>query len=485
MYLSKNDSIIILTLGFLFTLIGISEIIPALVDFIDGQRNYKVFFFCSFISLFLGGLMILTSISEKRSLSVKQAFLLTTLSWFFISVFASLPLYLSDLHLSFIDALFEAISGITTTGSTILSGLDGVSRGILLWRSITQWIGGIGIIAFAIVILPFLHVGGMHLFKTESSDTSNKLVGKAYTQIQYVLLIYLILTFACALSFYYLGMDSFDAINHAMTTISTGGYSTHDASFGFFGNPALHYIAGLFMVLGGLPFVMYTKFFFGTRVTILKEEQIRVFMYLLGFLIAIMAIWLWQNSEFTFMTSLQYSFFNTISIITTTGFATTDYTLWGSFATVFFFVITFLGSCTGSTSGGIKTLRLIVVVKFLNRSIKKLIYPNGVFRVSYQNKELGDTTIASVLGFLGLFVVSTAAITLLLMFLKLDFETALSGAATALANVGPGIGSVIGPAGNFASLPDGAKIILSIGMILGRLEIMTVLVLFLPKYWRH
>ncbi|MCB1651223.1 MAG: TrkH family potassium uptake protein [Alphaproteobacteria bacterium] len=479
-----NNSIVGFTIGILLLIIGVADLIPAALDWYDGHLNYESFLYCSVVSVFFGGLLILSNIEAgSAAVSVRQTFLLTTLSWLSISIFASFPLYFSDLKISFVDAFFESISGVTTTGSTILSGLDGMSRGVLLWRSIIQWIGGIGIIAFAIIILPFLHMGSMNLFQTESSDRSDKVTPRTVVFVILLMQVYVLLTALCALTYYLLGMSVFDAINHALTTIPTGGYSTHDASFGYYKSPALQYAGALFMLAGGVPFILYVKFLFRGRADFFQDSQFKVLMMMLFVFIAFLTFWLWGRGEYGFFEAMRLSTFNIISVITTTGFATTDYTLWGAFAVLFFFFITFLGACTGSTAGGLKVSRLIVLMKVVNRQLKALCYPRGVFAMPYQGKFISNDIAMGTLGFLGLFVVSNTLLTILLSLLGLDFATAISGSATALANVGPGIGDVIGPAGNFASLPDAAKLLLCAGMLLGRLEIMTVFVIFNRNYW--
>ena len=476
--------IITFTIGILLTIIGVMELIPALVDWQDDHVNASDFFVCSMVSLFFGGVLTITSGSSDTTITVRQTFLLTTLSWLFMSLFSAFPLYMSDLNISFTDAFFEAVSGITTTGSTVLSGLDGMSRGILLWRSLIQWIGGIGIVAFAIVMLPFLRVGGMQLFQTESSDRSEKVMPRSTAVVGTLIKVYCLLTGACALSYYVLGMSGFDAINHALTTIPTGGYSTHDASFGYFQSPMLQYAATLFMFLGGVPFVLYIKLLFQGQFTFFKDDQFVAILAMLSAFTAIITVWLWYNSDYSLATSFRYSVFNIVSVVTTTGFATTDYTLWGPFAVMAFFFMTYLGACAGSTTGGVKVMRLVIVAKTVRKQLFTLMHPHGVYTIRYQGKPLDNAVSLMVLGFLGMYVAVNTVITLALMASGIDFATAVSGTATALANVGPGVGDIIGPSGNFSSLPDMAKWLLSAAMVLGRLEIMTVIVLFIPDYWR-
>lgn len=459
-------------------------LIPAALDYTDGSPNAKAFCLSAFVSVFLGGAMILSNQGGGGKFAVKEGFLLTTLSWFMLSLVGSVPLYLSNLDISFTDAFFESLSGITTTGSTILSGLDDLSRGVLLWRSMLQWIGGIGIIAFAIVLLPFLKIGGMQLFQSESSDRSDKIIPQSRQLVARLVFIYVALSIACFFSYYLLGMSSFDAINHAMTTVSTGGYSTHDKSFGYFENTDLQLAAAFFMLLGGLPFVLYVKHMFLGQFVFHKDEQVRGFVFIILVASAVIAVWLTFHNEMTLSGAFVVSIFNVISVITTTGYATTDYTLWGPFITALFFFLTYLGGCAGSTSGGLKIMRILVTFKGMKRQLNQLLYPHGIFTPHYQGKVLDNNLIANVMGFLFLYVVLNTLLTLALTWVGLDPETAFSGAATAIANVGPGIGHIIGPAGNFSTLPDSAKWLLCLGMFLGRLEILTVLVIFTPHFWR-
>jgi len=472
------------TIGILLVIVGVAELIPALLDFKDGHLNASDFLVCSVVSIFFGGSLILANRNHKSKLNLKQTFMLTTLSWALMSLFAALPLYFSDMDFTFTDAAFEAVSGITTTGSTVINGLDDMSRGVLLWRSIMQWIGGIGIIAFAIVILPFLRIGGMQLFHTESSDQSEKTMPKTLNLVTSILIIYVALTIICAVLYNAFGMTVFNAINHAMTTVPTGGFSTHDASFGHYDSAALQYIASLFMILGSIPFVLFVKFVFQGKFEFFKDEQLKVYLSILFGLICLLSIWLWWNSAYSLSQSIQYSVFNIVSVITTTGYATIDYTAWGVFAVAFFLFITYIGACSGSTSGGIKIMRLIVATKLINWQVKRLTFPSAMFSMRYQRRVMPPSLAMDVMSFMGLYVAANVILAVALALLGLDFETAISGAATALANVGPGIGDTIGPSGNFSSLPDTAKWLLSAGMILGRLEIMTICVLFTRSYWR-
>ncbi|MEE4462264.1 TrkH family potassium uptake protein, partial [Azotobacter chroococcum] len=379
---------------------------------------------------------------------------------------------------------FETMSGITTTGSTVLSGLDSASPGLLMWRSMLHWLGGIGFIGMAVAVLPLLRVGGMRLFQTESSDWSEKVMPRSHMVAKYIVAIYVGFTLLGILAFHLAGMNWFDAINHAMSTISTGGFSTSDASMGKFG-PASHWVAVVFMLLGSLPFTLYVSTLRGNHQALLRDHQVRGFLTMLSLTCLLFGLWYWLHSEQALMDALRIVTLNVVSVVSTTGYALGDYTQWGGFAMMVFFYLTFVGGCSGSTSGGLKVFRFQVAYVLLKSSMRQLIHPRAVLKQQYNGHNLDEEIVRSILTFSFFFTVTIGAIALGLSFIGLDLITALTGAATAVCNVGPGLGPIIGPAGNFASLPDAAKWLLSIGMLLGRLEIITVLVLLTPSFWRH
>jgi trk system potassium uptake protein TrkH len=463
---------------------GLAMLAPALADWIAGHRDWTTFVVSSACSIFLGGLLLLGSMGTPIRLSLRQGFMLTTLSWVSLSAVGALPLAFSELELSYTDAFFEAVSGLTTTGSTVLVGLDSMPVGILLWRAMLQWLGGIGIIVMAIAMLPFLRVGGMQLFRMESSDRSEKALPRVAQVASATSIAYLVLTLACAIAYSLAGMTGFEAVAHAMTTLSTGGYSTSDGSIGHFASPAIDWISTLFMVLGALPFVIYIQAVYGQRKVIWNNSQVRRFVVGLALVVLTMAAWLWWKQDVPILDALRLSAFNIVSVVTTTGYATTDYSQWGTFAVLSFFFLTFVGGCTGSTAGGIKTLRLELAAVVVGNQFQRLYQPHGVFMLRYRGQALSDDVARSAMNFIFIFILSFAALGAALASLGLDFVTALSGAATALANVGPGLGEIIGPAGNFSTLPDAAKWLLSAGMLLGRLEFLTLLVALSPTFWR-
>jgi trk system potassium uptake protein TrkH len=378
------------------------------------------------------------------------------------------------------------MSGITTTGSTVITNLDDVSKSILIWRAILQWLGGIGIIVMAITILPLLNVGGMQLFRMESSDTTEKILPKTREITLIISIIYLALTFACGISYWTAGMNIFDSIAHSMTTIATGGFSTYSDSIGYFKNPKIEIISIIFIVLGSMPFIAYLKFVKGDKKVFLKDTQIKGLVYILIISVLLMFFYLMlSNKDYGFAENLRISTFNVVSILSGTGYVTTDFSLWGKFPLVFFLFLMFVGGCAGSTTCGIKIFRFQILGHFIINQIKKLVYPHGVFSTKYNNEKISNTFIYSIMTFVFLYFFIFFILAALLSINGLDFITAISGSASAISNVGPGLGDVIGPNGNFSDLPNFSKLSLSLGMLLGRLELFAVLVLFFPSFWKN
>jgi trk system potassium uptake protein TrkH len=431
-------------------------------------------------------LLVLTNREENKKLNLQQAFLLTTLSWLSIAIFGSLPFLLSNLNLSFVDAFFESMSGITTTGSTIIVNLDSSPKGILMWRAIMQWLGGIGVIVMAITVLPLLNIGGMQLFRMESSDTTEKILPKTREVTLIISSIYLVLTLACGIAYWLFGMNIFDSIAHSMTTIATGGFSTHSNSFGYFQNPKIEIVAIIFIILGSLPFVAYLKFIKGDKKIFFKDVQIKGLIYILVFSVLLMFLYLLiSNNEYSFIENLRISTFNIVSILSGTGYVTSDFSLWGKFPLIFFLFLMFIGGCAGSTTCGIKIFRFQILGLFILNQIKKLVYPHGVFSMKYNNEKISNSFMYSIVAFVFLYFLIFFILTVLLSLNGLDFITALSGSASAISNVGPGLGEIIGPNGNYSNLPNFSKLSLSLGMLLGRLELFAVLVLFFPSFWKN
>lgn len=461
---------------------------------------------------------------NKFSLNGKQIFITTTLSWVVMSAFSILPFVLGSAHLDLASAWFEAASGITSTGATVMSGLDQTPRGILLWRGILQWIGGIGIIVMGMAILPFLRVGGMRLFRTESSDKLDKALPRSSTVAKAIGKVYVGITIACILMYKLAGMNWFDAITHALTTCSTGGLANYDSSFAHFDSYPIYWVGIFFMILSALPFVLYVqaitgrwsdvlvirwstlfkksnnKFFSIDRSLLTKNRwkklfklnlgvvfnntQVKAFFMILLFAIFLLSSYLIFKLDFNWFDAITHASFNIVSIATTTGFSSTDYAAWGNFSIMLFLYLTFVGGCSGSTTGGFKVFRLQIAVMLMKNQMKSLLHPRGVFAHTYGGKPVPNDVIRSVVTFAFYFFASICALALALSFMDLDFLTAFTAAATSISNVGPGLGNVVGPSGNFSTLPDAAKFLLGLGMILGRLEIVTFMILFTKSFWR-
>ena len=475
---------ILYILGIFLSILAVSMVLPMLADIYWGNQDWKVFFLCIVITSFFGGSLILSNVGLEFSLSIRQAFMMTFLSWIGLSIFAALPFNLSGMDMSFTDSFFEAVSGITTTGSTVIVGLDNAPPGILLWRAILQWLGGIGIIIMAMSVLPFLSVGGMQIFSTELSE-SEKALPRAAQLASSIGLIYVLMTIACVIAYLSAGMGKFDALAHAMTTIATGGFSTYDNSIGHFESKTINSIAIFFMILAGLPFVLYLKAVRGNLSPLFRDPQVRWFLAILLGSIVVTTLYLLMHQDMSLPQAIMGSTFNLTSLMTGTGYATEQYDQWGGFVVAMLFFLMAMGACAGSTSCGIKIFRFQIFLSVTKVQIKKLLHPNGTFLAHYNGRPIPEDVPLSVMSFLFLYALCFIGLALALSAVGLDFITALSGAMTSISNVGPGLGDVIGPSGSFATLPDSAKWILSIGMLLGRLEILAAFVLLHPSFWKH
>ena len=482
--MSSNKTVFFL-IGVLLTILGASMLIPYAMQVFQNENSHS-FVSSSFVTIFIGILFILSNLEKQFRLNLQQTFLFSALAWFLIAAFGSLPFLLSPISFSVSEAFFESMSGITTTGATVITNLDDTPKSILLWRAIMQWLGGIGIIVMAITILPLLKVGGMQLFKMEGPLSTEKILPRTLEVATILILTYFVLTFFCGLFYWFFGMSIFDSIAHSMTTLATGGFSTHNESIGFFSNSNIEIVASVFIILGSIPFISYLKFIKGNKKIFIQDVQIKGLINILLISILIMFLYLFTiSNEFSILDKLRISFFNVISILSGTGYVTDDFGLWGKFSLIFFLFLMFIGGCAGSTACGIKIFRLQMLLIFLKNQLKKLISPNSVIIIKYNNQKISDDFIKSVITFIFSFLFIFVIIALLLSLSGLDFLTAISGAASAISNVGPGLGEVIGPNGNYKNIPDVSKWILSFGMLLGRLELFAILVLFFPSFWRN
>ena len=479
----SNYKTVFFTLGILQVILGLAMIIPIIVQFIYNELDSS-FISSGIITVIFGILFFLSNLDHDKKLNLPQAFLLTALSWLSIAIFGSLPFIFSNLSLDITDAFFESMSGITTTGSTIITNLEAAPKSILIWRAILQWLGGIGIIVMAITLMPIMNVGGMQLFKISSNDTAEKILPKSKEISLRLILIYLVLTFSCALFYKIFGMNFFDSLTHSMTTIATGGFSNYNQSIGYFNSTLIETTSMIFILLGSLPFIAYLKFLNGDKKIFYSDTQIKTFFKIVFFSIVILFIYLLILKQSLFEVSLRSIAFNVISILTGTGYVTQDFNQWGNFPLIFFLILMFIGGCAGSTACGIKIFRIQLLYNFLINQLKKIIYPRGVFIIKYDKNNIDDKFMSSVISFIFLYIVIFFILTAILSLTGLDFITSISGAATSISNVGPGLGEIIGPNGNFSSLSNSSKWALSLGMILGRLELFAILVLFIPSFWR-
>ena len=478
----SNYKTVFFTLGILQIILGIFMLIPTIVQFFY-QEIDSSFFGASIVTIIFGTLFFLSNLDHDKKLNLQQAFLLTSLSWLSIAIFGSLPFIFSSVEFSFTNAFFESMSGITTTGSTIISNLEDMPKAILLWRALLQWLGGIGIIVMAITLMPIMNVGGMQLFKISSNDSTEKILPKSKEIALRLIYIYSGLTIFCGVSYNFFGMNIFDSLTHSMTTIATGGFSNYNESIGFFDSISIEISAMIFIILGSLPFIAYIKFLSGDKKIFYSDIQIKTFIKIIIFSIIILLIYLFFNNMNEI--DIRSIFFNVISILTGTGYVNAQFDNWGGFPIILFLALMFIGGCAGSTTCGIKIFRIQILYSLLSNQIKKIIYPKGIFVLKYDQNPVDNKFISSIISFIFMYLVIFFIITALLSLTGLDFITSISGAATSISNVGPGLGSIIGPNGNFSSLPDISKWILSLGMILGRLELFAILVLFLPSFWKN
>ena len=480
-----SNKTVFFIIGNLLIILGLFMLVPYWIQILYNEGSHS-FLSSSFVTILIGTLFVLANLQKEYQLNLKQTFLFSSFAWISIAGFGALPFVLSDINFSISDSFFESMSGITTTGSTVVTNLDSSPTSILLWRAIMQWLGGVGIIVMAITVLPLLKVGGMQLFKIESSDKPEKILPRT-SQVAFIIITtYLVLTFFCAFFYKILGMSLFDSIAHAMTTIATGGFSTHNDSIGYFNNSNIEIIATIFIILGSIPFIAYLKFIKGDRKIFFQDIQIKGLVYLFILSTLIMFVYLvFNNNNILIVEKIRIASFNVVSILSGTGYVTNDFSLWGKFPLIFFLFLMFIGGCAGSTACGIKIFRFQLLFLFLNNQIKKLIYPNSVFILKYNKQKITDNYMNSVIIFVFAYLFIFILTAMLLSITGLDFLSAISGAATSISNVGPGLGEMIGPNGNFKSIPEVSKWVLSFGMLLGRLELFAVLILFFPSFWRN
>jgi len=474
---------VIWTIGTLVTFYGGCMMIPALVAMYYDAGHTSEFLEAGVIVILFGLGMIRFGGGAPERLSHRDGFLIVALAWLVLALIGAVPFWTTGTLPSVMDAMFESTSGLTTTGATVLSGLDDLPRSILFWRSMQEWLGGMGIIVLAVAVMPLLGIGGMQLFRAETpGPVKDKLTARVTETAKLLWYLYLGMTLVCALAYWLAGMTPFDAINHAMCTVAIGGFSTHDASFGFYQGSALQLLAICFMILAGINFTLHFSAAlkgFSLR-AYFRDEEFRVYVGWICALLACISLIVIASGQDTAI----HVAFNVVSIATTTGFAVSDYSLWAPGATVLLVMTMFVGACAGSTGGGMKVVRIMLLFRQGIREIRRLVHPHGIIHVKMGNQRISPHVTEALWGFAVLFMVCYVIVAILLAFTGVDMVTSFTAAAACITNTGPGFGSV-GPADNYESLPDMAKSVLIFAMILGRLEIYTFFVLLVPEFWRN
>ena len=470
--------------GTLICATGFFLFIPLLTEIFYKTDQWQAYSIPIILYLIVGGSLVITNKDIDIEVDLKSGFFITVFSWILLSLICAIPFMYAKSNLNWIDALFESMSGLTTTGATILTNLDELPKGILIWRSFLQWVGGIGIIIIALFILPFLKVGGMQLFHSEGDDPYEKFSPKISSTIKSIFFIYLFITLIGIFLYTFFGMEVFDAINHSLTTIATGGFSTHDESFAYFHSTTLLYVSSIIMILGSIPFILLAQTSFQNP-RIFKDEQVRIFILILIIIISCLYFLAGNYIEGMVFDKLGHITFNTISIISGTGFISDNFENWGNYASILFLFLMFIGGCAGSTTSGLKIFRFKILFLSLRNHLNKLLRPHGIFTYQFNGKTIPENTFESVMSFFFIFIITFVATALLLSFSGLDFITCISASASALANIGPGLGDIIGPEGNYSTLTNYTKIVLTVTMLLGRLEILTLIIFFLPKFWKN
>ena len=475
---------IALVSGTVICSVGFFLFIPLITELVYKTESWQSYAVPILLYLIVGGSLVITNKNVDLKISLKEAFIITVLSWLLLTFLCAVPFLYTKVNLGLVDALFESMSGVTTTGATILSNLESLPKGILIWRSFLQWLGGIGIVVIALFILPFLRIGGMQLFHLEGDDPYDKFLPKISSVIKKIFMIYIVLTVVLIFLYYIFGMKLFDAITHSFTTISTGGFSSYDNSFGFFDNNKILITAIIFMILGSLPFLVVVQTSYKNLFIVFKDHQVRVFILTLSIATTLIFFFAHNYIDGNYITKIITVSFNTISIISGTGYISDNFENWGNYASVLFLILMFIGGCAGSTTGGLKVFRFQILFKYINLHLNKMLKPHSIIASRFNGKIINETTYESVMSFFFLYILTFFISALLLSFSGLDFLTCISASASTISNVGPGLGSSIGPDGNYGMLDNYSKLVLTATMFLGRLEILTILVLLIPSFWK-
>lgn len=471
-------------LGLLTIVLGLSMLFPMALDLADGNRNWQAFAVSAVVAVALGGSISLASANfDFGQMNVRQAFLLTTATWVVLPLIGAMPFVLGQPDVSLTDAFFEAVSGMTTTGSTVFVGLDDLPRGVNLWRGILQWLGGLGIVIVALIFLPVMRVGGMQFFRAEGFDTLGKVLPRAIDISKGLVMAYVALTLACAVVYGALGLNPYEAIVHALTTLSTGGFSTTDQSFAAFSGPA-EYAAVLFMILAAVPFVRFIQIASGDPWALFRDVQVRAFLRWIGYACAAVIVWRLVMLDHHWEPALRETLFNVVSVFTGTGYGSADVTSWGSFAFALVFMVGLIGGCTASTVCSVKVFRYLVLKEALIAEFRRLLRPSIVAVPRLGGRPIERDVVDSVMAFTVLFFLTLGVTAVLLSLSGLSTQTAITAAWTSVANIGPAYGAEVSASGSMEGFPLSAKWIMIGAMILGRLELLSVFVLVTLRFWR-
>lgn len=471
-------------IGLMVMTLGLAMVLPMVVDLAEGRGHWPVFLESAVLTTLTGGLLALSCFNGVRTgLTIRQSFLLTTSVWAILPFFGALPFMLGATQASFTDAYFEAMSGLTTTGTTVFEGLDDLPSGLLLWRGLLQWLGGLGIVIVALVFLPIMRVGGMQFFTSEGFDTFGKVLPRAVDISKGVINVYLALTILCVLVYMLLGLSTFDATAHALTTVATGGFSTRDASFGAFSASA-QYACVLFMILGSVPFVKLMQGLRGNFGPLFRDTQAQAYFRWIAYAVAAVALYELAVSGSLSEAAFRERLFNLVSIFSGTGYGSGDVLAWGTGPFVILILAGAVGGCTGSTACSVKVFRYQILFSAIGMQLNRIFYPHSVRFIRHGGRPVEPDVLQSVMALLSMYVVFFGLFTVSLELVGLTFSEALTGAWTALFNVGPAFGQAVGPTGAVGAFPEVAKWIMITAMLVGRLEVIAVLVLVLPAFWR-
>lgn len=478
-----NPRVVGRVLGLLMMATGAAMTLPALVSLFYGEPEWKIFVYCEIGALAVGGALALLS-RGRRDLQVKDGFVIVSLAWFMVGVIGAFPFWLSGALPSFTDAIFESVSGFTTTGASIGEDIPSLTHGILMWRSLIQWLGGMGIVVLSIAILPILGIGGMQLFKAEAPGPApDRLTPRIKETAKLLWGVYVLISLVEILTLYFCGMPMFEAICHTFTTMATGGFSTQSDSIGAYSS-LIQWVVVFFMFLAGVNFSLHFIAMSGRLKSYWRDQEFRVYLGVILLAALIVALSNGGAARLEPLENLRHSVFQVVSIVTTTGYGTADYEGWSSVSQFVLLLLMFIGGCAGSTGGGMKNVRLLLLAKHSVNEIRKLLHPRAVYVIRYNGKPVPPEIITNILGFFLLLMLIAVTATFIMTALGLDLVSAVGSVAATLNNIGPGLGSV-GPMDNFAHVPDLGKWVLILCMVLGRLELYTVLVLLTPDFWRR